>query len=138
MGWQQANATVEAAAPRFGLQADTVRFLADYGANALAILGLLKEDATLASRIVPDLPRIMAEVVYACRYEMAMNLDDVLDRRLHITTEDWDHGIRAAPAVAARMAEELGWGPSETDRQIARYKQLVSPAFPSFYGGVSR
>ena len=45
------------------------------------ILGLLAGEPALAARIVADLPYIMAEVVYACRYEMALHLDDILTRR---------------------------------------------------------
>jgi glycerol-3-phosphate dehydrogenase len=63
----------------------------------------------------------MAEVVYACRYEMAMDLSDVLERRLRVSLEDWSHGVEAAPGVAALMCKELGWDEAETRRQIERY-----------------
>jgi glycerol-3-phosphate dehydrogenase len=121
-GWQEAAAAVAAAAPRYGLRADTVQRLGLYGATAQTILDLLAEDASLAARLAPDLPYIMAEVVYACRYEMAMHLDDILARRLHLNFEDWSRGAAAAPAVAARMARELHWDDQETARQVAVYQ----------------
>ena len=75
--------------------------------------------------MVADLPYLMAEVVYATRYEMALQIDDVLDRRIRVTIEAWDHGAQAAPAVAARMARELGWDPAQTADQIARFMTLI-------------
>ena len=122
MGWQQAAEAVAAAAPRYNLQPDTVARLGLYGAAARRILDLLAEDVSLAARLVPDLPYIMAEVAYACRYEMAARLDDVLARRLHVNFEDRARGAGAAPVVAAHMARELGWDDTETERQVAAYR----------------
>jgi glycerol-3-phosphate dehydrogenase len=130
MGWQGVAAEVAAAAPRLGLRPDTVRRLGLYGAEAATILALIAEDAGLAARLVPDLPYIMAEVVYACRYEMALDLPDVLERRLHLNFEDWARGRGAAPAVAARMARELGWDAAETARQVESYRAGVPAGAP--------
>ena len=126
VGRQDAARRVASAAPRDGLRPDTVTRLDRYGAAAGVILDLIAEDPALAARIVPDLPYIMAEVVYACRYEMALTLDDVLDRRVRVNFEAWDHGSAAAPAVAALMARELGWDAAEIARQVAEYRALVS------------
>lgn len=134
MGWQEASVAVKSAAARYGLQPDTARRLGLYGAEATTLLGLLAADPSLAERIVPDLPYIMAEVVYACRYEMALDLDDVLERRLHINFEDWARGTGAAPAVAARMARELGWDAATTVAQVDAYRQQVNG---SLRGGVA-
>jgi glycerol-3-phosphate dehydrogenase len=128
VGWQDAARQVANAASRDGLRPDTVARLDRYGAAAAVILDLIAADPALAARVVPDLPYIMAEVVYACRYEMALTLDDVLDRRLRVNFEAWDHGSAAAPAVAALMARELGWDAAEIARQVAEYRALVSQA----------
>jgi glycerol-3-phosphate dehydrogenase len=128
VGWQEAARQVANAAPRDGLRPDTVRRLDRYGAAAGVILDLIAADPALSARVVPDLPYIMAEVVYACRYEMALTLDDVLDRRLRVNFEAWDHGSAAAPAVAALMARELGWDAAETARQVDEYRALVGQA----------
>jgi glycerol-3-phosphate dehydrogenase len=68
----------------------------------------------------------MAEVVYACRCEMAATLDDVLQRRTHVAIEDREHGMGAAGRVAAVMARELGWDEEEIARQIAEYDRLTA------------
>jgi glycerol-3-phosphate dehydrogenase len=124
-GWEEAQEEVRASASTYGLQPDTVRHLSSYGSSALAILQLLEEEPTLARRIVRDLPYIMAEVGFACRNEMAMQLDDVLARRLHVTIEDWHHGLEAAEDVAAVMSRELGWDAAQAAEQVARYREMV-------------
>ena len=71
-----------------------------------------------------------------------MHLDDVLDRRLHLNFEDWSRGTEAAPAVAARMARELGWDDAETARQVAalprRAATAAGPRPPAFTASAAR
>ncbi|MDQ3979707.1 MAG: FAD-dependent oxidoreductase, partial [Actinomycetota bacterium] len=52
-----------------------------YGTEASALLGLISEDNSLAEPLVPDLPYVRAEAIWAVRHEMARNLDDILSRR---------------------------------------------------------
>jgi glycerol-3-phosphate dehydrogenase len=129
-GWQSAQSDVISTASEWGLGADTVARLSSYGANSRLILDILRQEPLLAERIVSDLPYIMAEVVYACRYEMAMELADVLERRLRIGIEDWSHGVDAAPRVAALMAAELGWGEAEIKCRLERYRTLIAEQYP--------
>jgi len=116
------------AAARFGWGQDVLARLAQYGGQAKAILALCAGNGALAQRIVPDLPYIMAEVLYACHHEMAVTLEDVLARRLHIQTEDWSQGAEPAPAVARLMAGALGWSAHETMRQVERYHEQLQMA----------
>ncbi|BCX03520.1 MAG: FAD-dependent oxidoreductase [Candidatus Roseilinea sp.] len=125
-GYEACSAALGEAAGQFGWDADVVARLGQYGGKAGFILQLCADDASLARRIVPDLPYIMAEVVYACRCEMAMTLDDVLARRLHLNFEDWSRGVEPAPAVAQVMARELGWSPREVEAQVAQYRDRVA------------
>ena len=52
-----------------------------YGTEASAVQGLIARDPTLGAPLVPGLPFVKAEAVFAVRAEMAQTLDDVLDRR---------------------------------------------------------
>lgn len=52
-----------------------------FGAEASAVHSLCVEDRALAEPLVPGLPYLKAEAVWAARYEMAANADDVLARR---------------------------------------------------------
>ena len=63
----------------------------------------------LATPLSNDLPYVKAEVLYACRYEMAMTPEDILSRRTSITLEDRQRGCGVVSEVAAMMAQELGW-----------------------------
>jgi glycerol-3-phosphate dehydrogenase len=130
VGWQVAIEELKADAPKYGLGPDTVTRLSTYGSTVRQIMDLLEEDSTLSARIVKDLPYIMAEVVFACRYEMAVHLTDVLERRLHINFEDWDRGYEVAPAVAEVMARELGWDTDRTGHEIENYRQDVRSEQP--------
>lgn len=114
------------------LDPDSVRRLASYGTNSRAILDMIEAQPSLAARIVQDLPYIMAEVVYACRYEMALDLADVLERRLRISFEDRSHGVEAAPGVAALMAGELGWDEAQVSSQLSCYRGHVAAEYPTY------
>ena len=98
---------------------------AAYGANLRQVLALAETDARLGTRIVPDLPYLWAEVIYACRHEMALTLDDVLSRRTRLVLEDRQQGQGVAPKVAELMAAELDWDEAETARQVAAYHAVV-------------
>lgn len=124
--WLQAASAVKSAAGTYSLSADTVDHLGCYGSSALHVLRLLESDAGLSSRILPELPYIMAEVVFSCRFTMAVTLADVLMRRLHVSTEDWDHGLGIAPQVAECMAGELGWDETECRRQVEDYHRSLA------------
>ncbi len=125
MGWPQAKAEAQRRGIALGLASDIMKRLDLYGANQLALLDIAESEPQLATRIVADLPYIFAEVVYACRYEMALTLDDVLARRTRILLEDWAQGVDAAPAVARLMAAELDWDDAERGRQVQRYLDVV-------------
>jgi glycerol-3-phosphate dehydrogenase len=77
-------------------------------------------------RIVPGLPYLMAEALYAVQHEMALSLSDVLVRRTHIIYEMQSGGIEQARAVAQLMAPRLGWNEIEIERQVADYAAQVA------------
>jgi glycerol-3-phosphate dehydrogenase len=115
-GWRKAQESLKTYERDGLLKPDTAQHLATYGSEAATILGYALSDAELAQRIVPELPYIMAEVVYACRHEMALTASDVLERRLHIATETEDAGRSVAGAIARVMARELGRDEAEISR----------------------
>ena len=97
-----------------------------YGGDARRVLALTAEDPSLAELLVPGLPYLRAEAVYAAREEMAMTLDDVLTRRTRARILARDASAAAAESVAALLAPELGWSESETARQVAEYRSSVT------------
>jgi glycerol-3-phosphate dehydrogenase len=106
-----------------------------YGTEAAAILNLVREDRSLATPIHPRHVAIGAQVVHAARREMAQRVEDVLDRRLHLTTETGDHGHAAAPQVARLLGRELGWSADRVQAEAARFQPPSRHAATASPGG---
>ena len=96
-----------------------------YGDEALEILDLIAEEPALGERLIPDLPYLRAEVIHACRAEMALTLEDLLSRRLRIAVEDRTRGLGVAAEVATLMAQELGWSDKECGARLAAYDKYM-------------
>jgi glycerol-3-phosphate dehydrogenase len=90
-----------------------------FGAMSDEVQSLITDDGSLGEPLVPGLPYLRAEAVYAARHEMARTLDDVLARRTRARLFDRPACVAAAPAVADLLASELGWDAEETQRQLA-------------------
>ena len=104
-----------------GLPAATVdHLLGHFGAETPAIYALCREQHALRAPIHQAHPAIAAAVVHAVRRELARRIDDVLSRRLHLSTETADLGASAVQPVAEIMARELGWTPEFTASEIER------------------
>jgi glycerol-3-phosphate dehydrogenase len=102
------------------------RHLADrYGTEARVLRALIEADPSLGEPLVPGLPYVRAEAVYAVRHEMATTVDDVLARRTRARLQARDASASVAADVAALMAPLLGWSTDETARQADAYVALV-------------
>jgi glycerol-3-phosphate dehydrogenase len=118
--------TQDGAAERLGLPADVVAHLAGrFGGHALAVAAMVRDRPGLGERLVPGLPYLKAEAVYAVRYEMALTLEDVLSRRTRALLLDAAATAGAAASVAELMAPELGWSDEERSRQVDTFLALV-------------
>ena len=82
-------------------------------------------DAALAALLIDDLPYIRAEVVYACRQEMAMTPYDVLGRRTSITLEDRQRGLGVLDEVAGLMAKEYSWSAEQQQSMVDAYRNAI-------------
>ncbi|HEV7217083.1 MAG TPA: glycerol-3-phosphate dehydrogenase/oxidase [Chloroflexota bacterium] len=97
--------------------------LTSYGAGAATIGASAVAQPELAARLVPDLPVIRAEVLYAVQRELAVTLSDVLTRRLGLTLLAPRATLEAAPAVAEQVGTLLGWDAAEQERQLAGFQE---------------
>ncbi|MDO5090160.1 MAG: glycerol-3-phosphate dehydrogenase/oxidase [Cardiobacteriaceae bacterium] len=97
-----------------------------YGSDASAIEALTATDASLARRIHPDYPYTYAQVQWGIDHEMAQTVEDILARRIRLLFLDAKAASDAAPAVAAYMAEKLGWDENKTARETADFQQLAA------------
>jgi glycerol-3-phosphate dehydrogenase len=93
-----------------------------YGTLAGEVRALIDDDPGLGESLVPGLPYLRAEAVYAVRAEMARTLDDVLSRRTRARLFDRPAALAAAPSVATLLAAELGWDDDERAAQLADFE----------------
>lgn len=104
------------------LPLETARhLLRDYGPDCRRLVELTRDDERRRQRLVEGLPQILAEVVYAARYEMALTLADAMTRRTRLATVAGREALNCAAIVADSMACELGWSRGQTERQIAQF-----------------
>ena len=112
---------------RSGMSVDesTARHLARrYGDDANRIVELIERDPTLREPMVPTLPYLRAEAVYAVTDEMATSLDDVLSRRTRALLFDRESTRVAAPMVARLVAPHAGWDEVRIAREIAAFDEV--------------
>ncbi|GEO10319.1 glycerol-3-phosphate dehydrogenase/oxidase [Segetibacter aerophilus] len=105
--------------------------LSVYGTDAAGIKELIKENPLLNKSLVSHLPYTEAEVVWAVRYEMARNAEDVLARRLRILFLDALAAIEAAPRVIELIAEELRFSEEWKRLELAKFHQLAYQYLPN-------
>ena len=109
-----------------------------YGTAAADIGTLCLKNPALAEPLANALPYLMAEALYAARHEMAHTLDDVMSRRTRARILNREAAWSAAPTVASLLADELGWSPEETARQVAAFEGGINSDRRAFAGLASR
>ncbi|MGQ0802605.1 MAG: FAD-dependent oxidoreductase [Actinomycetota bacterium] len=113
-------------APAESLEPSTHSHLAGrYGTEADAVQELIDADPALGEPMVPGLPYLRAEAVFAVRHEMARTLDDVLSRRTRARLLARDASARVADDVAGLVGAELGWSDAERTREVEDYRAAV-------------
>jgi len=124
--WPSAKQDIASKGAALGLSPQTTEHLGQsHGANATQVLDLVASDASLGALLIDDLPYIRAEVVYACRQEMAMTPYDVLGRRTSITLEDRQRGLGIVDEVAGLMAKELSWSAEQQLSMVDAYRSAI-------------
>lgn len=96
-----------------------------YGSDYEPIRKLMDTHTSFAERIHPDYDFRVAEVIWACRYEMVVKLEDFLARRIRLLLLDAQASLDAAPKVAKIMADQLGKDDLWMDKELDDYRNLV-------------
>jgi len=99
--------------------ADAERLVRLYGVDALEVA---RRAAALGG--VGALTRVQVE--RAIEQEMALTLEDVLERRMRLLLFDAQQGLAVAEEAAALAAQRLGWNRERTARELAGYRQLAA------------
>jgi glycerol-3-phosphate dehydrogenase len=79
-----------------------------YGHDATELRRFIHSDPSFAQSLSARLEFQKGEVIWHVRHEMARTVEDVLARRTRALLLDARAALKAAPAVAELMAEELG------------------------------
>jgi glycerol-3-phosphate dehydrogenase len=114
-------------AEQYGLERPTAEHLADvYGTRAHQLVHMMKEDPALAAPMQPDLPYLWVEVAFAVAQDLALNIDDVLTRRLPLALVGVDQGLDVAEKTADILSQRLGWSAEVRSRELERYERSVA------------
>ncbi|KAL7794469.1 FAD dependent oxidoreductase domain-containing protein [Trichoderma ceciliae] len=103
------------------VDADVAQHLArNYGDRAWAVLSASNSAAT---RLIPTLPFIEAEIRHGVRSEAACTAADLISRRTRLAFLDVENALRALPRVIDVMGEELKWS---SERKQHEWKEAIS------------
>jgi glycerol-3-phosphate dehydrogenase len=91
-----------------------------YGAIATEVLALTDAEPELADALLPPLPDIKAQIVYAMRSEYAQTLVDLASRRTTLAMQT-NYGFGTLPAIVQVLEKYCGWTQAESDRQTKNY-----------------
>jgi glycerol-3-phosphate dehydrogenase len=92
-----------------------------FGSDATHLRQLMNDNPALAEELVPGLPYLKCEAVYAVTHEMATTLDDILTRRTRARLLDRRACKTVAPAVADLVAPYLKWDNAARDSNLAHF-----------------
>ncbi|MDQ6885799.1 MAG: glycerol-3-phosphate dehydrogenase [Gemmatimonadota bacterium] len=123
------DAEIAAATAAIGTEDIATRLVHAHGTAWRDVWALAVADPSLAERVEPSLPYVMAELRYGIEREMAMTLGDLLIRRLRVAFETTDHGMRAAQSAVAIAAPLLEWDPSRQRLELDRYGEEAKRIF---------
>jgi len=109
----------------FHENAEAFGHLEIYGADAPAIVEMMRTEPALSERLHERLPYRAAEAVWATRFEMARTVEDVLARRTRALFLDARAAMEMAPRVAELMAREPGRDAAWAAQQVRRFQEVA-------------
>ncbi len=114
-----------ARAAQLGIDPESAKWLLRrHGKRVSAIFGMIENDAQLASRILPSLPFIHADLLLCARSEMVVHLDDLLRRRMPLLIlAQLDE--QQLHILAGHVAGVLGWNQAAQAREVDLCKALL-------------
>lgn len=95
-----------------------------YGADIPAIKALMESGKGMAEKLHSKYDYTVAEVVWAVREEMALDVEDVLARRVRLLFLDARVAVEIAPRVAQIIAKELGYDQTWIEEQVKAFIEL--------------
>jgi glycerol-3-phosphate dehydrogenase len=94
----------------------------NYGTESKVVFQIARDDSRYAEVVSND-GEILAEVVYAIRYECARTLRDIMLRRTGTGTLG-NPGRKTVDRIASVAAEMLGWDERRREEEIASLNKV--------------
>lgn len=113
------SATVSAKAAQLHVDTESTKWLIRrHGKRVIEILKNIESNPSLAERITPTVPLILADLFFCARNEMVVHLDDLLRRRMPLLIL-----AKLSEVDMSRLAEQvsgiLAWDTSTMQRELA-------------------
>lgn len=94
---------------------------ARYGSHASVLKKMMEQDPTLGDELVPGLPYLRCEAIYAVTHEMAVSVDDVLTRRTRARLLNRRACVAVASDVATLIGPHLGWDNATQQASVVQF-----------------
>ncbi len=92
-----------------------------FGNETKTIKDLIKQDSDLGEQLIPGLPYLRAEAVFAVTHEMANTLDDILSRRTRSRIINRQATVASARNIAQLIAPLLKWSEQDIDNEVLAF-----------------
>ena len=96
-----------------------------FGEGSIEISIMIRENPGLGLQLDPRFPYTKAEIIWICRNEMPIHIEDILARRTRALFLNAKASSEIANKVAALMASELGHDLQWQNDQVESYNQIV-------------
>jgi glycerol-3-phosphate dehydrogenase len=96
-----------------------------YGRFSNEIAKLSEGKPELNQQVHSRLPYTVAEIIWICRNEMAVTVEDLLARRTRSLFLDSRSSVEAAPGIARILAAELGRDEKWEAEQVSSFQKLA-------------
>lgn len=96
-----------------------------YGSDEEKIKSLIQTNPDYGKKLSDKYPHTIAEVIWAVRYEMARDVEDVLARRVRLLFLDAQEALKVAPVVAQIIANELHRNNHWKEQQVEQFTELA-------------
>lgn len=97
-----------------------------YGHGVNEIKEMINLNPLLGEPLHPGFPYTQAELIWICKNEMPVSLEDILSRRTRCLLLNAALSLEIAPFVAKLMAGELGYDEKWQISQVEDYRKLVA------------
>jgi glycerol-3-phosphate dehydrogenase len=110
------------------------RLVHTYGTESETILELVRASPDLGEPVAADTDLLRAEIHYGIEHELALGIEDILERRTRALLFATDQGLGAVERVAEICVERFGWSGERSRADMDAYRALARSLRPQQAG----